>query len=62
MHSLEEKGVPLNWFRSVLTSRKQQVNILNALSSSLTIKAGVPQGSVLSVMIFLTFVNDLLQK
>jgi len=52
-------GIDPEWFRSYLNSRKQLVSINNNLSSELTIKCGVPQGSILGPWCYLLYSNDI---
>ena len=51
------RGVALDWFRSFLQGRTQQVKIDNAYSEVLDILFGTPQGSVLGPKLFSIYVR-----
>ena len=54
------RGRALLWFRSFISNRSQRVKKGNSLSSNLlSLAIGVLQGSILGVILFLLFINDI---
>ena len=49
----------VGWFKSYLSERKQFISLGKTTSKQLTVKQGVPLGSILSPVLFLLFVNDM---
>ncbi|XP_011693469.1 PREDICTED: uncharacterized protein LOC105453325 [Wasmannia auropunctata] len=55
------KGKVLKWLKSYLEGRKQQVRFNNKLSKLLDTKYGIPQGSVLGRLLFIIYINNIIE-
>ena len=65
IHKLEAAGVTeeaLEWFRNYLSNRRQRVVLPGASSDWAYIRAGVPQGSILGPLLFLVYINDIVEN
>ena len=53
------RGVANHWFASYLSNRRQFVSLFGTNSDYQTVTCGVPQGSVLGPLLFLSYINDM---
>ena len=49
----------VRWFRSFLSDRSQKVKIGETLSQSANLQSGVPQGGIISPLLYIIYVADL---
>lgn len=62
LRSINISSTVVDWFQHYLFGRRQRVHLEDSISSWCTTSAGVPQGGVLSPLLFATFINSISNK
>jgi hypothetical protein len=64
LHNMRKRGLPLeiiSWTASYLTDRKTKIQLYEGMSKEFDIPTGIPQGSPLSLILYLFYNADLLE-
>ena len=62
LHSYGIKGKMLNWISEFIRGRSQEVIVNGAKSETAPVLSGIPQGTVLGSVLFVIYINDILEN